>query len=242
MWSTTRSLGEAEGHSRHHSEFKPSGLFQERARSCPFLGYQAHEKKATFSKEESAPGFVVFSMEFRDVLAVLARSFSLTPKTHRGRRTPESCTLDDQGRIVRSPDALRLLTLCNCDCETLNTAICSGPHQYSVNCVHPAQRCVCVREMLENIFAIETSALAQCILLTDFAFAVDHWWIFRVLDKAGLPLFLQRLLWMIFDEIITAVQSAGKTSGHFPMARGLRQKCPASGFFFTKTFDPIFRC
>ena len=181
--------------------------------------------------------------------AVLAHSFTSTPRKNRGWRTPESCTMDDQGRIVRSPDALRLLTLCNCDCETLNTAICSCPHQYSVNCIHPAQRCVCIREMIENIFAIETSALAQCtcipcdsgILLADFACAVDHWWIFRVLDKAGLPLFLQRLLWMIFDESITAVESAGKTSGHFPMARGLRQKCPASEFFFTKTFDPIFR-
>ena len=87
VWVTTWSLGETEGHSRHHSEFKPSGLFQERARSCPFLGFQAHEKKATFSKEESAPGFVVFSIEFRDVLAVLAHSFSSTPKTHPGRRT-----------------------------------------------------------------------------------------------------------------------------------------------------------
>ena len=35
---------------------------------------------------------------------------------------------DDLGRIVRSPDALRPLTLCNFDCKILTSAICRGPH------------------------------------------------------------------------------------------------------------------
>ena len=56
-------------------------------------------------------------------------------------------------------------TLCNCDCKTLTTAICSGLHQFSVNCIHPAQRRVCRRQMTDNIFEIETCALAQCICM-----------------------------------------------------------------------------
>ena len=34
--------------------------------------------------------------------------------------------IDDNGRIIRSPDALRPLTLCNCDCKLLTSAICRG--------------------------------------------------------------------------------------------------------------------
>ena len=63
---------------------------------------------------------------------------------------------------------------------------------------------VCTRQMTDNIFEIETSALAQCtcmlldsgILSTDFARAcpsVHHRSIFRVLDKADLPLFIQKV-------------------------------------------------
>ena len=39
---------------------------------------------------------------------------------------PKSSTVDDTGLIVRSPDALRPSTLCNCDCKIITTAICFG--------------------------------------------------------------------------------------------------------------------
>ena len=98
---------------------------------------------------------------------------------------PKTSTVDDNGRIVRSPDALRPLTLCNCDCKIFTTATCHGLHQYSTRCIHQAQRCVSTRQMTDNIFEIETAALAHhaCetrdpgILLTDFACAyssVNH--------------------------------------------------------------------
>ena len=35
--------------------------------------------------------------------------------------------IDDNGRIIRSPDALRRLTLCNCDCKLLSSAILPRP-------------------------------------------------------------------------------------------------------------------
>ena len=45
---------------------------------------------------------------------------------------PKSSDVDNNGRIVRSPEALRPLTLCNCDCKILTAAICRGLHWYTV--------------------------------------------------------------------------------------------------------------
>ena len=41
---------------------------------------------------------------------------------------PKSSDVDNNGRIVRSREALRPWTLCNCDCKILTTAICRGLH------------------------------------------------------------------------------------------------------------------
>ena len=60
-----------------------------------------------------------------------------------------------------------------------------------MRCIHPSQRCVSSRQMTDNIFEIETTALAHVtcapqgsgILLTNFAAAypsVNHSWIFSV--------------------------------------------------------------
>ena len=40
---------------------------------------------------------------------------------------------------------------------------------------------------------------------------------------------------------MTEVEFAGKARGQFLMARGVRQGCPANGFLFAMTFDPVFR-
>ena len=45
---------------------------------------------------------------------------------------PKSSTVDDDGLIVRSPDASRPLSLCNCDCKIITTAVCFGMPTYSV--------------------------------------------------------------------------------------------------------------
>ena len=122
---------------------------------------------------------------------------------------PKSSTVDDNGLIVRPPDALRPLTLCNCDGKIISTAICFGLHRTSIRCIHPAQRCILFRQMTDNIFEVETTALAHVacatresgILLTDFAAAyssVNHSWIFHVLDKAELPGFICQFLRMIY--------------------------------------------
>ena len=42
----------------------------------------------------------------------------------------KSSDVDNNGLIVRSPEALRPLTLCNCDCKILTTAICRGLQWY----------------------------------------------------------------------------------------------------------------
>ena len=50
---------------------------------------------------------------------------------------PKFSDIDDNGRIIRSPEALRPLTLCDCDCKLLTTAICRCFHWYTMRCIHP---------------------------------------------------------------------------------------------------------
>ena len=38
--------------------------------------------------------------------------------------------------LFRSPDALRPLILCNCDCKLFTSAICRGLHWYTMRCNH----------------------------------------------------------------------------------------------------------
>ena len=113
---------------------------------------------------------------------------------------PKYSDVDNNGRIVKSPGALRTLTLCNCDCKILTTAICRILQWYNMRCFHPSQRRISARQMTDNIFEIETTALAHVacapresgILLTDFAAAypsVNHSWIFHVLEGKELPEF-----------------------------------------------------
>ena len=116
---------------------------------------------------------------------------------------PKTSDIDDNGRIIRSPDALRPLTLCNCDCKLITSAICRGLHWYTMRCIHPSQRCISTRQMTDNIFEMESTALAHVacapqdsgVFLTDFAAAypsVNHSWIFSVLEHTGLPNFFCR--------------------------------------------------
>ena len=122
---------------------------------------------------------------------------------------PKSSDVDNNCFIVRSPDAPRPLTQCNCDCKILTTAICRGLQRYTMRCMDPSQRCISARHMTDNIFEVETTALAHVacapresgILLTDVAAAypsVNHSWMFHVLKKAELPEFICRFLRMIY--------------------------------------------
>ena len=80
--------------------------------------------------------------------------------------------------------------------------------------------------------------------MTDFAAAypsVKHSWIVSVLEKTDLPGFICRFLRSIYNDSITHVEFVGATRRQFPMARGARQGCPASGVLFAMAFDPIFR-
>ena len=114
----------------------------------------------------------------------------------------------------------------------------SRPPLDTMRFIHPSQRCIFSRQMTDNIFEIETTALAHVacapqesgVLLTDFAAAypsVNHSWIFSVLENTGLPGFLCRF---------PHVEFAGAERGQFLMARGVRQSCPASGFLFAMAF------
>ena len=58
--------------------------------------------------------------------------------------------IDDSGRIIRSQDALRPLTFCNCDDKLLTSAICRGLHWYNLRCIHPSQRCIPSKQMTDS--------------------------------------------------------------------------------------------
>ena len=67
---------------------------------------------------DSNSSFVLFKPYWREVvfLIILMKvGLSLIPKT------PDT---DDLGRIIRSPDALRPLTWCNCDCKLHTSPLC----------------------------------------------------------------------------------------------------------------------
>ena len=134
---------------------------------------------------------------------------------------PKTSDIDDNGRIIRSPDALRPLTLCNF--EFLTSYFC-----------------------IETTALAHVACAPQeaGVLLTDFAAgypSVNHSWIFSVIENSGLPAFPCRFLRSIYRDSITHVEFAGAERGQFLVARGLRQGCPASGFLFAMAFDAIFR-
>ena len=90
-------------------------------------------------KKESAPGPDGFHIASTDVREAWVLGFSTTP-INMSLALSLRCLLKAELfsspspqmtttiRIVRSPEALRRLTLCNCDCKILTTAICRGLH------------------------------------------------------------------------------------------------------------------
>ena len=158
---------------------------------------------------------------------------------------PNSSDCDDNGMIVPSPEALRPLTLCNCDCKILTTIICRGLHWCTMKCVHLSQRGFSSRQMTDNICEIGTAALTHVacaprkstILLTDFpatCYGVSRNWIFCVVDRTELPEFICRFLQRENNDSTTHVKFAGTTQGQFLMTKGVRHGCSASGFLFTR--------
>ena len=146
---------------------------------------------------------------------------------------PMTTDIDDNGRIIRSPDALRPLTLRNCDCKLLTFAICRGLHWNTMRCIHPSQRCISSRQLTDNIFEIETTALAHfaCasqesgVLVTVFAAAypsVNHSWILSVLENTELPGFICRFLRSIY---LQRQHHARGTRGNRPRTISDGQRC-----------------
>ena len=146
------------------------------------------------------------------------------------------------GRITRSLDAFRPLTFCNFDCKVLTSAISRGLHWYTMQCIHPPQRCISSRQMTDNIFEIEISALAQIACApTDFAAAylrVNHCWIFSVLENTGLPDCLRRFLRSISRDSITHLEFAGAERGQFPHGQKSTTRLSCECFFFYKGLRP----
>ena len=74
---------------------------------------------------------------------------------------PQTDTVHEQVRIVRSPNAPRQVTLCNCDCKALTTATCFRLRQFSLKCTHPSQGCVTQHHATYNVFQSERALCVQ---------------------------------------------------------------------------------
>ena len=82
--------------------------------------------------------------------------------------TPKNSDANAQGLLIRTPEALRPLTLCNCDCEVITSALCAGQRKYSIGCVHPSQWCVAQRITLRTLgFFSLTSRVLSPVWTTD---------------------------------------------------------------------------
>ena len=82
--------------------------------------------------------------------------------------TPKNSDANAQSLLIRTPEALRHLTLCNCDCKVITSALCAGQRKYSILCVHPSQWCVTQRITLKTLgFFSLTSRVPSPVWTTD---------------------------------------------------------------------------
>ena len=121
-----------------------------------------------------------------------------------------------------------------------------------MRCILLSQRCISSRQLTDNIFEIETTALAHVacapqesgILLMDFAATYssdNHAWTLSLIEKTELPDFISRFLRSIYNDSTTYVEFAGATRGQ---SHGQWCKTGLSSerfFFFAVAFDPTFR-
>ena len=130
--------------------------------------------------------------------------------------------IDDQGWIVRSPEALRPLTLWQMRMQ--------GSHG-------------CTWLPFPAVLHFLRSPAFSRLKQRPFSYpCANHSRIFRVTQRAGLASILQTLLRRIFNEGTSAVEHASQVRGHFALAGGVWPGCLASAFFFfTTAKGPIFR-
>ena len=94
---------------------------------------------------------------------------------------PKSCA----PYIVRSPEALRRLTLCNCECKVITIALCVGRRT-------------------------PWSAFSSQRRLSQLVPEGDRTWIFRVLQKGGIASFLRDFLKHTYSEYLTSMEHADR--------------------------------
>ena len=161
---------------------------------------------------------------------------------------PKFSDVDNNGGIVISPEALRPLTLCNCDCKILTTTICRFLHWYTRWCFHPSQRCISSGQITDDTFEIETTAFAHVacapresvffFLIDSFSCRISQSFLdLHCTGKTEFSEFICCFLRRIYYDSTTHVEFGGMIRGQFPMARGVRQGCPASVFLFAMAFD-----
>ena len=198
--------------------------------------WMTHDGKSTetnlmnsYPKKESVPGFDGISWSFCRCAGGFGSQFLFNADKHvleggtilalfaesRNVFIPKSSDENNNGIIVRSPEAPRSLTLCKCDFKKVATAICRDFNWYTGKCVHFSQRCIPSKQMMDNIFQIEMLPMPM----------------WRPFLKSGISLSVFAATCFRFR----------KDPGTILHGQGVRQDFPASGFLFAMVFDPIFR-
>ena len=127
---------------RHHQHEDVFRYVQQAPDDIRWTLYRTEFDELIAMKTDSAPGadgirYGPFRCAGETGLTVLFNAYryllggETSPEHFAESRTvfiPKTSDINDKGRIFRSPDALRPLTLCNGDCKLLTSAICRGLH------------------------------------------------------------------------------------------------------------------
>ena len=69
--------------------------------------------------------------------------------------------------------------------------------------------------------------------------SIDHMWIFKVLEKAGFPIWLRHFVRCSLHDVKVAPFFGGPPSCYIPIERGVKQGCPLSPLLFIISYDPL---
>ena len=154
---------------------------------------------------------------------------------------------------MRSPDAIRPLTLSNTDSKILAGALNKGLSAVATRCVHPDQNgFVKGRSIIDNIVHIEGAIQRHLLIegnepgtvMFDFKQAfpsLGHDWIRFVLKKMRIPVRITRAILALYGDIYVDIMMPGGCVKGFVVKCGIKQGCPLSGTLFAICLDPCLR-
>jgi len=116
--------------------------------------------------------------------------------------------------------------------------------------IHPAQKCIAGRSMLENVLRIDTLMHYMSIagfakaaaIFFDFKAAfpsIAHQYLFEILQASGIPSTIIRIIKKLYHRNWHVIKLAGKTFVGPLILAGVRQGCPLSMILFALCLQPL---